>query len=158
MDPLFSEFSYGYTVTEELATGVLGFQKVRPLFPTQYQEAQPGGGYDVNLPYSGAPMYLQFKRADGMIRTKVLNEIGSSFINDGVVWISNILQNNPQYTSTELETNTVYYIENITRRFILINRQRIKATLSLKSQVIVILDFLLEKGSTTGFLLRDDIL
>ncbi|BAZ97477.1 hypothetical protein [Dehalococcoides mccartyi] len=69
MDPLFSEFSYGYTVTEELATGVLGFQKVRPLFPTQYQEAQPGGGYDVNLPYSGAPMYLQFKRADGMIRT-----------------------------------------------------------------------------------------
>ncbi|WP_332445499.1 AVAST type 4 anti-phage nuclease Avs4 [Dehalococcoides mccartyi] len=90
--------------------------------------------------------------------SKVLNEIGSSFINDGVVWISNILQNNPQYTSTELETNTVYYIENITRRFILINRQRIKATLSLKSQVIVILDFLLEKGSTTGFLLRDDIL
>ncbi|HSW35924.1 MAG TPA: hypothetical protein VLH18_04890 [Candidatus Limnocylindrales bacterium] len=44
MDPLFSEFSYGYTVTEELATGVLGFQKVRPLFPTQRQEAQPGGG------------------------------------------------------------------------------------------------------------------
>jgi hypothetical protein len=82
--------------------------------------------------------------------SKVLNEIGSSFINDGVVWISNILQNNPQYTSTELETNTVYYIENITRRFILINHQRIKTTLSLKNQVIVILDFLLEKGSTTG--------
>jgi hypothetical protein len=90
--------------------------------------------------------------------SKVLNDIGSPFVNDGIGWISNILQNNPQYTSTELETNTVYYIENITRRFILINRQRIKAALSLKNQVIVILDFLLEKGSTTGFLLRDDIL
>ncbi len=90
--------------------------------------------------------------------SKVLNEIGSSFINDGVGWISNILQNNPQYTSTELETNTVYCIENIMRRFILINRQRIKATLSLKNQVIIILNFLLEKGSTTGYLLRDDIL
>ena len=90
--------------------------------------------------------------------SKVLNEIGSSFIDNGIVWISNILQNNPQYTSTELETNTVYYIENIMRRFILINRQRIKAEFSLKNQVIVILDFLLEKGSTTGFLLRDDIL
>jgi len=90
--------------------------------------------------------------------SKVLNEIGSSFIDDGVVWISNILQKNPQYISTELETNTVYYIENIMRRFILINRQRIKATLSLKNRVIVILNFLLEKGSTTGYLLREDIL
>jgi hypothetical protein len=90
--------------------------------------------------------------------SKVLNEIGSSFIDDGVVWISNILQKNPQYISTELETNTVYYIENIMRRFILINRQSIKATLSLKNQVIVILNFLLEKGSTTGYLLREDIL
>ncbi|MFC2032309.1 ATP-binding protein, partial [Chloroflexota bacterium] len=63
--------------------------------------------------------------------SKVLNEIGSSFIDDGVVWISNILQNNPQYVSTELETNTVYYIENSMRRFILINRQRIKDKLSL---------------------------
>jgi len=90
--------------------------------------------------------------------SKVLNEIGSSFIDDGVVWISNILQKNPQYISTELETNTVYYIENIMRRFILTNRQRIKATLSLKNQVIVILNFLLEKGSTTGYLLREDIL
>lgn len=90
--------------------------------------------------------------------SKVLNEIGSSFIDDGVVWISNILQNNPQYISTELETNTVYYIENIMRRFILINRERIKATLSLKNQVIVILNFLIEKGSTTGYLLREDIL
>lgn len=90
--------------------------------------------------------------------SKVLNEIGSSFIDDGVVWISNILRENPQYISTELETNTVYYIENIMRRFILINRQKIKATLSLKNQVIVILNFLLEKGSTTGYLLREDIL
>jgi hypothetical protein len=89
---------------------------------------------------------------------KILNDIGSSFIDDGVVWISNILHKNPEYISTELETNTVYYIENITRRFILINRQRIKATLSLKNQVIVILNFLLEKGSTTGYLLREDIL
>jgi hypothetical protein len=90
--------------------------------------------------------------------SKVLNEIGSSFIDDGVVWISDILQNNPQYVSTELETNTVYYIENIMRRFVLINRQRIKDKLSLKNQVIVILNFLLEKGSTTGYLLREDIL
>ena len=90
--------------------------------------------------------------------SKVLNEIGSSFIDDGVVWISDILQNNPQYASTELETNTVYYIENIMKRYIFINRQNIKATLSLRDHVITILNFLLEKGLTTGYLLREDIL
>jgi len=90
--------------------------------------------------------------------SKVLNEVGSSFINDGVIWISNILQKNPQYASTELETNTIYYIENIMKRYIFNNRQNIKATLSLRRHVIFILNFLLEKGSTTGYLLREDIL
>jgi len=90
--------------------------------------------------------------------SKILNQVGSSFINDGVIWISNILQNNPQYTSTDLEPNTIYYIENIMKRYILMNRQNIKATLSLRNHVITILNFLLEKGSTTGYLLREDIL
>lgn len=68
MDPLFSEFSYGYTITEELATGVLGYSKVRPIFPSLREEGQVGGGYDVALPFSGAPLYLQFKRAHFMKR------------------------------------------------------------------------------------------
>ena len=90
--------------------------------------------------------------------SKILNQVGSSFINDGVIWISNILQNNPQYGSTELETNTVYYIENLMKRYILMNRRTIKATLSIRNHVIIVLNFLLEKGSTTGYLLREDIL
>lgn len=90
--------------------------------------------------------------------SKILNQIGSSFINDGVIWISNILQNNPQYVSIELETNTVYYIENLMKRYILMNRQTIKATLNIRNQVMTILDFLLERGSTAGYFLREDIL
>ncbi len=68
MDATFTEFSYGYSVTEELATGVLGYQKVRPIFPSLHAEGQPGGGYDVKLPFTGAPLYLQFKRAHFMKR------------------------------------------------------------------------------------------
>lgn len=90
--------------------------------------------------------------------SKSLNDVGSSFISDGVGWISDILGKNPQYTSIELETNTVYYIENLMRRFISMNRQKIKTTVSLQNQVITVLNFLLEKGSTTGYLLREDIL
>lgn len=90
--------------------------------------------------------------------SRILNEVGSTFIDDGIVWIGNILQKNPQYTSSKLETDTIYYIENVMRRYILLNRQKIKTTLSLRNQVIIVLNFLFEKGSTAGFLLREDIL
>lgn len=90
--------------------------------------------------------------------SKILNCIGSNFIEDGITWISNILQKNSQLISEELETNTIYYIENIIRRYILTNRHKIKTTWQIKKQVIVILNFLLERGSITGYLLREDIL
>lgn len=61
MDPTFSEFSYGYALTEELACGVLGQMVGAPIFPSLYGEGQPGGGYDVKLPIQGAPLFLQFK-------------------------------------------------------------------------------------------------
>ncbi len=63
MEPRFSEFSYGYAVTEELANGVLGAVKGHPIFPSLKKEGQVGGGYDVKLPLVGAPLYLQFKRS-----------------------------------------------------------------------------------------------
>ena len=63
MEPRFSEFSYGYAVTEELANGVLGALRGHPIFPSLKKEGQVGGGYDVELPLVGAPLYLQFKRS-----------------------------------------------------------------------------------------------
>ena len=90
--------------------------------------------------------------------SKLLNEIGSKFIDDGVVWISDILQKTNKMDSEKLEINTIYYIENIVRRYILRNRYKVKTTIQLKNQIIVILNFLFQKGSVTGYLLREDIL
>jgi len=90
--------------------------------------------------------------------SKILNDIGSNFIDDGIIWISNILLKNKELILGELETNTIYYIENIIRRYVLINRKKIKTSLQTKNQVIVILNFLVERGSVTGYLLREDIL
>jgi len=90
--------------------------------------------------------------------SKILNDIGSNFIDDGIIWIRNILEKNKNMFSKELDVNTIYYIENLVRRYILTNRQRIKRSKQIKNQVIVILNFLLEKGSVTGYLLREDIL
>jgi hypothetical protein len=90
--------------------------------------------------------------------SKLLTNIGSGFKNDGVLWISDMLKNNPDLSGEELEVNTVYYLENLVRRYILNNRQNIRKTIQLKNQILIVLDFLLSRGSVTGYLLREDIL
>lgn len=89
---------------------------------------------------------------------KLLNDVGSGFASEGIAWISSMLEKTPDLTRKELEVNTVYYLENLVRSFIIRNRQKIKADQQLKKQILVILDFLLEKASVTAYLLREDIL
>jgi hypothetical protein len=72
MTPDLSEFSYGYALTEELATGPLGPLKAAPVFPSLLQEGKSGGGYDVKLPFAGVPLFLQFKVAHWMERSSAL--------------------------------------------------------------------------------------
>ena len=62
---------------------------------------------------------------------KVLNDIGSNFLADGIFWVSDILQRNQNLFSGELEINTIFYIENIVRRYILTNHQKIKKILKI---------------------------
>ncbi|MDO9607437.1 MAG: hypothetical protein Q7J26_02840 [Brevundimonas sp.] len=66
MKPTFSEFSYGFALTNEL----VGWSELAaaPIFPSLIEEGQEGGGYDVKLDRPGFPLYLQFKRSDLMTR------------------------------------------------------------------------------------------
>jgi hypothetical protein len=66
MTPEISEFSYGFALTNE----ILGWSPVAaaPVFPSLIEEGKAGGGYDVKLDTPGVPLYLQFKRADCMMR------------------------------------------------------------------------------------------
>ena len=89
---------------------------------------------------------------------KFLNEIGSNFLEDGIFWISGMLQKNQNLSSEELENNTIYYLENLVRKYVLINRSQIRTNTQIKARVAVILNFLVEKGSITGYLLRENIL
>lgn len=63
----FSEFSYGYCVTENLALGA-GPLVAAPVFPSLLEEGQPGVGYDVRLQRPGAALFLQFKLVEQMVR------------------------------------------------------------------------------------------
>ena len=61
MKPQFSEFTYGYALTEEMSRNYR-FKSV-PTFPSLIEEGR-SGGYDVELDISGVPVFLQFKRSD----------------------------------------------------------------------------------------------
>lgn len=68
MKPDFSEFSYGYAVTEEIVSQARATLVGAPQFPSLYQEGQSGGGYDVSIPTAGKPVFLQFKLSDYLWR------------------------------------------------------------------------------------------
>lgn len=64
----FSEFSYGYCLTEDLIVGLGTPLTAAPVFPSLREEGQPGGGYDVRLNRPGIPLFLQFKLVHQMVR------------------------------------------------------------------------------------------
>lgn len=59
--PDISEFSYGYAVTEELATQHRTFLSAAPILPSLQQEGKIDVGYDLRLELIGIPAFLQFK-------------------------------------------------------------------------------------------------
>jgi hypothetical protein len=89
---------------------------------------------------------------------KLLNDIGSGFLNDGIVWISEIVKSNANLRSEELEINTLYYLEKAVRKYVLLNRKLLKTSIQAKTRLVTILDFLVDRGSVTGYLVREDVL
>ena len=89
---------------------------------------------------------------------RVLNSIGSNFKNEGIDWIYTIVSTNSSLNLDDLESVTLDYMEVFLRRFVFTNRQKIKEEIRLKNKIIPILDFMIERGSIHGYLLRESIL
>lgn len=90
--------------------------------------------------------------------SKFLNSIGSKFIQEGVDLIYPIIFKNRHLKLGKLQSNTEYYLEKFMRKFIFINKKQIKQDVRLKNKVIPILDFMIERGSIHGYLMRESIL
>jgi len=90
--------------------------------------------------------------------SKLLNDIGAKFLDNGVIWLYGILNNNRDLWNSKLEVNTIYYIENAIRKFIYEHHEKVRRTKELKQKILVILDFLTERGSVVGYMLREKIL
>jgi len=65
---MLSEFSYGYALTEQLTRSASGTLIAAPIFPSLVAEGQPDAGYDVQIPFPVAPLFLQFKVSHRMQR------------------------------------------------------------------------------------------
>jgi len=89
---------------------------------------------------------------------KLLNGIGSCYLDDGIVWISAMLSKNKELLEAKLEDDTIYYLEHISKKYIYKNREKIKQTKQLKQEILVILNFLIDNGSVVGYMLRENIL
>ncbi|MFM9280957.1 AVAST type 4 anti-phage nuclease Avs4 [Paenibacillus jiagnxiensis] len=90
--------------------------------------------------------------------SKLLNSIGSNYLYAGIVWISEMLNKNEVLWDSKLDSNTVYYMENIVKKHIYQKREDIRKWKKQKLDVLVILDYLVEKGSVVGYMLRENIL
>lgn len=90
--------------------------------------------------------------------SKLLNDIGSIYLDNGIIWISDMLKINDNLYTEKLETNTIYYIEQSIRKYIYKNREMIKKTRKAKEDTLNVLDYLINKGSVVGYILRENIL
>lgn len=87
----------------------------------------------------------------------LLNGIGSHYLDDGMLWVSDMLTRNQNLLSDNLGESTVYHMEGFTRKYVHKNLANIRENKELKKQVLVVLDFLILKDSVIGYMLRDRI-
>jgi NTP pyrophosphatase (non-canonical NTP hydrolase) len=91
--------------------------------------------------------------------SKLLNGIGGIYLDDdGIYWISTMLKKNTSIQFERLEADTIYYLENLIKKYIYKNRERVKRIKKVNSEVQIVLNFLVEKGSVMGYMLREDII
>ncbi|SDX59734.1 AVAST type 4 anti-phage nuclease Avs4 [Nitrosomonas oligotropha] len=89
--------------------------------------------------------------------SKLLCGIGSEFLDDGIYWISNAIKTFGIDMSKDKSGNTLFYLERYMRRYLFKNHDKVRRTPNLRAQSMVVLDFLVEQYSITGYLLREDI-
>ena len=90
---------------------------------------------------------------------RVLNTIGkTTFTEPGIDWISDIIINNPHLYAKALPENTLYYIEEYIFSYMNTHIDTIQTNITVKRKVVKILDFLISKGSTMGFLLKEELI
>lgn len=88
----------------------------------------------------------------------VLNTVGKTpFKAAGLDMLHIIIKNNPHLYQRSLIDNTLFYIEEYIFSFVTEQTELIQTDASVKKKVLEVLDFLVARGSTMGYLLREEM-
>ncbi|MBO5320149.1 MAG: hypothetical protein J6B01_10145 [Ruminococcus sp.] len=91
--------------------------------------------------------------------SQVLNTVGkTTFTETGIDWISDIITNKPHLYAKSLPDNTLYYIEEYIFSYVNNHIDSFQTNIPIKRKAVKILDFLISKGSTMGFLLKEELI
>lgn len=90
--------------------------------------------------------------------SKLLTGIGSAYLNEGISWLADLLKNNSNLSNEKYEPDTVFHLENLTKKYIFLQSMKIKKDKKTKDDILIILNFLVERGSAVGYMLREKVL
>ena len=89
----------------------------------------------------------------------ILNFEGKEiFSKEGVEWLSIIIKNNSHLKKAELPVNTQYYIEEYMNALMKKEKFTLRTDERRRKQVMIVLNFLVERGSTAGFGMREEVI
>ena len=89
----------------------------------------------------------------------VLNTVGKTpFKEAGLNMLHIIIKNNPHLYERSLIEHTLFYIEEYIFLFVAEKTELLQTDTPIKKKVVDILDFLVARGSTMGYLLRDEMI
>ena len=91
------------------------------------------------------------------VNTDLLRPAAITYEKEGVYWLATILKNSSRNVDQDLENSTIYYLKTFIRKYIYNNRENIRKSPELMADVLLILEFLIEKGEISGYLLRESI-
>lgn len=87
----------------------------------------------------------------------LLSGIGSIYLPRGVDWIAKIIKTNCDLSKSDIDDNTIYYLNAYMRNFLYRERSKVRRSPELMSNTLIILDFLIEQGEVSGYLMRESI-
>lgn len=88
---------------------------------------------------------------------KLLNDIGSGYMPYGVQWIAKIIKSNSRSSKVDFDDDTIYYLNTFIRKYLYRERAEVRRSPELMLQTLTVLDFLIERGEVSGYLMRESI-
>lgn len=84
---------------------------------------------------------------------KALTDITHSYLTEGMAWLSGIVADHMNMNLSG--TNALFYLEQVMMEYSYSNKMQIRKNPDLHKQVRTILNFMVNKSSVTGYVLRD---